>query len=389
MIIVSNTRIQGRNEKFMYYQDFKTQAFSEEGLNVEEKLMININDCEPEVYDEASGDPDQIGFFTLESTPPAWTKGDVEDWSKWKKMEVVNPVPSAETTQTKVSQEFKDSISSLFEDSIKTEDDDQPHEEKNAKVYVFGSSKGGTGKTFTACISTYRYAKMHPHQKIALVDFDIIDGQVGISIHRIKPTIRKYYTEYQKGYNDFRTMSQFVVNALQPFPQNVDFYLAPSNNAKIKDDDFWVNVIQNCIENYDVVVFDTGIDYVNINPIAYTYKVADKILLTTTTSIKSINSVSKQLDRLKGNIDSRNEEGETVFTKEDGLSEKLNIIMTQMTPGNEMNKSIYNQMAAKANVVATFGVITDSISAAEYYGTWDVFDNNPKINKYLDQIMKL
>lgn len=436
MIIVSSCIIVGRNERHLSYKEFKEKAFSPEGLDVDDILMLNIHDVEPDVYQDCRG-VDQIGFFSLSGTCPSWCDASsIQDWSMYQKGGPVdqvaqqpvnqvarpaNPIevpeqnyhgvgsqqwavpepslpsredlragmaPGVQPEQPQIpsmqQQAFNDAqreVESLLSDSAGDASG------KGAKVFVFGSSKGGTGKTFTAIISTYRYAKTHPHQKIALVDFDIIDGQVGISIHKVKPTIRMYFSEYQKGYRDFRTMHEFAVHARDPFPQNVDFYLAPSNNARINDDGFWLNVIQNCIENYDVVVFDTGIDYINLRPISYVYKCADKILLITTTSIKSVNSVTKQIGRLKGEIPSKDDLGHNVFRPEDEIAKRLHVVITQMLPTNEMNRTIYNTLASKAPVAATFGVITDSVSRAEFYGEWNIFDKNANVNKYLDNIM--
>lgn len=407
MIIVSKNAVKGRSERHMSYKEFVEKAFSEEGLDVDETLMINIHDMERDVYESAK-DSDEIEFFSLTGTCPDWCNPDkIHDWSEYtqnspveKQSEQLNAkqssidedeeeeqidwtkdVPPAPSVNQSYTEDSQKEIENLLTDS--TNDSTR----NGAKVIVFGSSKGGTGKTFTACISTYRYAKTHPHQKIALVDFDIIDGQVGISIHKVKPTIRKYLSEYQKGYRDFRTMREFAVHAREPFPQNVDFYLAPSNNAKINDDEFWLNVIQNCIENYDVVVFDTGIDYINLRPISYVYKCADKVILITTTSIKSVNSVTKQIGRLKGEIPSKDQDGNNVFFPEDDIAPHLHVVITQMLPNNQMNKTIYTTLASKANVIATFGVITDSVSRAEFFGEWNVFDKNVGVNKALDDIM--
>lgn len=516
MVIVSSCVVLGRNERHLSYRIFKEKAFSQEGLDIDDVLMLNIHDVEQDVYQECVSVP-QIGFFSLTGTCPGWCDtSKIQDWSMYQKGEPTefviggntvqgfvpgaqqvasgnaqqpqqaqmqqNPVQSvayqapgaapsipipqqdygtgqqqytvaepqafdreairsggaapqqqaqmqntvpnmqmpgvpqqvvmppqapgiptqqiAPNQQPGMQQPMQRQQAGMYQNPAGQDLDDAEREVTNllsdsvgdagcrgGKVYVFGSSKGGTGKTFTAIISTYRYAKTHPHQKIALVDFDIIDGQVGISIHRVKPTIRKYFSEYQKGYRDFRTMHEFCVHAREPFPQNVDFYLAPSNNARINDDAFWLNVIKNCIENYDMVVFDTGIDYINLRPISYVYKCADKILLITTTSIKSVNSVTKQIGRLKGEIPSKDDQGHDVFTEQDEIAKRLHVVITQMLPTNEMNRTIYNTLAAKAPVAATFGVITDSVSRAEFFGEWSIFDKNSGVLSALDKIM--
>lgn len=416
MIIVTNQRfdLDDPSFKFMSYDEFERQATSDEGLDVDDDLIININEIDPEIFEAIDGS-EGFSFFTLNGYGPEFCEGcqsDIEDWSEAidpdslydyreveedeepkvktkKKQKIEDEEEDQGYLQNEVETSFKSELteeaaSSIINliDSADESSIDSSSGGKDAKIYVFGSSKGGTGKTFTSIISTYRYAKTHPHERIALVDFDIIDGQVGISIHKIKPTMRKYYTEYQKGYRDFRTMREFAVKGNSTYPQNVDFYLAPNSGAVIQNDDFWINIIQNCIENYDVVVFDTGIDYLNIKPISYVYKIADKINLVTTTSIKSINSVTKQISRLKGEIPN------TVFTEEDEIGPRLNVIMTQLMPTNPLNKDLIGKLAQKCNVLATFGVMTDSISQAEFFGKWEIFDNNGAINKSLDNIMQ-
>ena len=366
------------------YDEFIDKAYSDEGLDIDSGLAININDISKDVFEEVISS--EITFFRMSDGIPPFVAGktDVKDWSQ---NAFEKKIDNSEDI------EIKKSIANLFIQSEEEEDLGSTVEEgnKEAKIFVFGSSKGGTGKTFTSIISTYRYAKTHPNERIALVDFDIIDGQVGISIHKVKPTLGKYYTEYQKGYHDFKTMKNFSVKANNLFPKNVDFYLAPSSGAIIANEEFWINIIQNCSENYDAVVFDTGIDYLNIAPISYAYKIADKINLITTTSIKSVNSITKQIGRLKGEIKSPGKNSDrnvdNVFSKEDEISSRLNVVITQMVESNAMNKTIYEALSSKCNVIATFGVITDSVSQAEFYGRWDIFDKNAAINSSLDNIM--
>lgn len=385
MLIATNESnfINDQNDEIINYDELYKRAY-DTGLDGSKGIAIDVNILKVDVFEDFKS-IDGVIYFTLNGTIPDFIDGvDVQDWSS----RVQDEDPEAAIT-----------ISNLIDDSIYGDDYSASSNQKEAKIYVFGSSKGGTGKTFTSIISTYRYAKTHPHQHIALIDFDIIDGQVGISIHKVRPTIARYYTEYQKGYRDFKTMQNFAVKGNNVFPQNVDFYLAPSNGSSINNNDFWFNIIENAISNYDVVVFDTGIDYLNIVPISYAYKIADKINLITTTSIKSVNSVIKQVERLKGEIKSpgKDENGNQtnyVFTKDDDIESKLNIIITQMTNDiNKMNKTIYRQLSEKANVLATFGVITDRVGKAEFYGEWNVFDDerervNKQINEFLDKIME-
>lgn len=396
MIIVSNTHINRSCNKQYTYAEFTSLIFGDEGidLNENEAIMINAEDVDHEDY-ELLKDEDQIKYFSLTGNKKPFVEKSVEVWAQDARtnetsaIDVENDVdiPINNGEKTVVEEEALTNIENLLDDSAHLNDD--PIDSKIARMIVFGSSKGGTGKTFTSLISTYRYAKTHQHQKIALVDFDIIDGQVGITIHKLKPTMLNYYKEYQKGYDDFRTLRNFAIKANPPFPQNVDFYLAPNTGQVIDNDDFWMNIMLNCCRNYDVVVFDTGIDYLNITPISNAYKMADKINIITTTSIKSVSSVKKQIEKLKGNVPPENGQ-KPVFTKDDEIEKAINIIITQMSTSKgqqKINEKIYGQLAANANIIATFGTITDIVTRAEFYGEWNIIDSNAKINETLDRIM--
>lgn len=406
----------GQNIEYLNYEKFIDLIFSDEGYDVDDQMMIDINAVHDkegfgpsEALFEALDEESNIGWFSLNGSLPGWAPGnaDVDDFrvliededtqsQYYGQEETHEQVVQQEydephiQEEQPVSQEVPSNMSRVtgeVEQLFNMGDPDATPEEMNdesedAKIVVFGSSKGGTGKTFTSIISTYRYAKTHPDKRVALVDFDLIDAQLGISIHEIRKTLRAYYNDYNAGMSDFKTMNRYVTKS-DKFPRNLDFYLAPSNGQVIDDDEFWFNVIDNLNENYDIVVFDTGIDYLNVRPIAAAYMSADKINLVTTTSIKSVTSVTKQIQKLKG------ETANPTYTVEDNLGPKLNVIITAMSPGQAMNNTVVNQFNKIANVLATFGVITDSVTQAEYFGKWNIFDNNDEINETLDKIMSL
>lgn len=278
------------------------------------------------------------------------------------------------------------SNAALWESLINGETtDERPNGEKgNGKIILFGSSKGGTGKTFTSIISAYRYSKQNPNKRIAFADFDIIDGQVGITIHQNRFSLYDYYKKYQEkeGNTEFSDIYSIKVNSPK-FPNNIDFYLGPKD-VIIKDENFWNDVIAKLIENYDIVFFDSGIDYLNYKAISTLYKIADKIVLVSSTSIKSVSSVTKQIKKLKGEIEN------SEFTKEDNLGKKLNIVLTQVDPEDAANVSIKNIFDNNnIPILAVFGNINKYISKAEWYQEWEVFDDKEGINNALDKITEL
>lgn len=424
MIVISNQFIPSLPKDYVFksYDEFIKDVLSEDGFDEDGQLMININDLS-DIEEEGMTDADlfealdeneNIGWFSINGEMPEFGENakdpGVQDWGEYmaesedssedveeeetedreEVQDLSEKIPEKQTSvrreePSRQSEKQLQDVDNLFNQFADESDEViQPEEQSSggANIIVFGSSKGGTGKTFTSIISTYRYAKTHPNKKIALIDFDLIDGQLGISIHNIKLTMRQYYNEYIAGNQTFDTMKKYVTKNPH-FPGNLDFFLAPSNGQVVDDDEFWFNVIENLVENYDLVVFDTGIDYLNIKPISFAYQSADKINLVTTTSIKSVTSVTKQIAKLKG------ETPNPTYTEEDGLSQRINVIITQMIPGESINNNVVKQLNKAAHVIATFGVITSAVSQAEYFGNWNVFDNNDDINQTLDNIMQL
>ena len=253
-----------------------------------------------------------------------------------------------------------------------------------AKVFLFGSSKGGTGKTFTCLISAYWYAKQHPKQKVALADFDIIDGQIGITINKLTPTMQDFYKLHKGGVGDYAHLENCRVRS-EHFSPNIDFYLAPSQDIPTVTNDhaFWTDLFKLLITNYDVVFFDSGIDYLGKPPISQLYKIADKIIITCNPSINSVKSVIKQFKTLSG------QRLNPVFRPADDILRKINVVLTRVGNQEDINNTVVTNITKYAPVIAAFGNIDHIISQVQWYQMWTLIDNNPDIIMYLDEITKL
>lgn len=389
-IIVTNQSV-NKPGIIMTLDEFMRKATSDEGLDISGYLFIDVKVLDKDLYQSICESLDTVKFFTLNQMAPSFVDlNNVYDWSEYSvssrhKQTAVQDATGFEDRES--SSMENETISSLTGDSDTYtplgENDvfaDSEEPKKQARILLFGSSKGGTGKTFTCLINAYRYAKMNPHKRVAVSDFDIIDGQIGITIHKISPTMLDYYKKFKFGMSDFKTMEQFKTKSSN-FPPNLDFYLAP-RDLYIEDDAFWDSIFVNLIENYDTVFFDSGIDYMNYKPISTLYKIADKIILVSTTSIKSVSSVSKQIGRLKGTIEN------PVFSTEDGIADKLHLVITQAGKTDEMNGKVFATFKAQVNIVGVFGMLTSEIQKAEYYGLWNIFDKNAKFNETLDRIVQ-
>lgn len=255
---------------------------------------------------------------------------------------------------------------------------------KPAKVILFGSSKGGTGKTFTCLLAAYRYAKTHPTERVALADFDIIDGQVGITINKNNPTLGDYYKQYNAGNGTFDYLSNVIVKN-DHFNSNLDFYLAPPMDVPeiTNNVNFWQNVFELLIKNYDTVFFDSGIDYLGKPPISRLYKIADKIILTSNTSINSVKSIIRQLQTLSGRRKNN------VFHPENKILDRVNLVLTRVSSNNATNTLVLENLSKYAPIVAAFGNIDDQISKSQWYQQWEIWDYETKVNSYLDKITSL
>ena len=363
-IVVSNKPIDVDGE-LITLEEFIEQA--ETGVEVE-LLTIDVALLNKELYEsiiEGVEDQSGIRFVTTDDKIPDYVK------------EKVDRVQIKKTFK-KTDEHDKDLTKENLINQNSYESEKTTYNNKRARTYLFGSSKGGTGKTFTCLISAYRYAKTHPNEKVAICDFDIIDGQIGVTIHKIKPSLYDFYKKWKFGDKDFLTMKNFGLK-YNSFPSNVDFYLAPKDTV-ISENSFWEDVLANLITNYDAVYFDSGIDYMNYPPISTLYKIADKILLLSTTSIKSVSSITKQISRLKGEIPNN------VFSKSDDIGKRLNLIITQAVKNDEMNDTIFGILQEKVNIIGTFGILTGQIQKAEYLEQWHIFDNIKHFNQTLDKI---
>lgn len=270
--------------------------------------------------------------------------------------------------------------------SILSFDDDVVGEKKQtpAKTIAFGSSKGGSGKTTTCAMAVKNYAMTHPTERIAVADFDIIDGQLGALIGSISPTLAGFYKQYKLGNTDFSTLYNYKVKS-DGFGANVDFYLAMpiALDEVINDDKFWNTVFTELIMHYDVVFFDTGIDYLNIAPITQIYKIVDRLILTTNTSVPSVKSTMKQLQALNGSRKNLR------FKKSDEILDKTRLVITRATKNKDLLKYIVNLFKPLVKVGAIFGTMEDMIDRVSWYHDWNVIKNNESLCKYLTTLCDL
>jgi hypothetical protein len=243
-------------------------------------------------------------------------------------------------------------------------------------------------------MSAYQFSKEHPNIRVAFADFDIIDGQVSITTNQVGPTVQGFYTDYLNGKRTFSDLFKYKANTDQ-FSRNIDFYLAPAQDIPeiTENTNFWIEIFRMLLKNYDVVFFDSGIDYLGKAPISMLYKMADRIIITCNPSINSVKSVVKQLSTLSG------KRVNNVYQADKKILDKCSVVLTRVynkmvlpdgtTVDNPINDLVVENITKLAPVIAAFGNIDNIISQVQWYQRWNLLDENEDIIEQLDRIISM
>lgn len=340
---------------------------------------------ETSVYPQAPIQPQSIPQHVVEpSIPPQQVYPQTPLQSNVPVMPTPMQVQPHVVQQPFENQPMQNAINNMLQfDDFDIGDRSKNRKAAPAKVILFGSSKGGTGKTCTCLFSAYWYAKNHPTEKIALADFDIIDGQVGITINKLTPTMQDYYKLYINNRRDFISLENNKVKS-DHFSPNIDFYLAPSQDIPTitNNNEFWNDIFDKLIKNYDVVFFDSGIDYIGKLPISNLYKIADKVIITCNPSINAVKSVIKQFKTLSG------QRQNNIFRPGDDILKKTGIVLTRIDKSDDsINRIVEENIKKYVPIIAEFGQIDKDISQIQWYQQWLTIDTNTAITQQLDKII--
>lgn len=176
-------------------------------------------------------------------------------------------------------------------------EEEQPSD-RLGQIIAVTSSKGGSGKS-TIALSMAAYLA-HTSQnsvkegleerplKIVVLDLDIYDGQIGFLIGSIKPTVLNMRS---KGINE-ETLKQTLIHSER---LGVDLLLAPKR-PRLSDDtppEFYLELIQFLKRNYDYVILDTSVSYLDPLLEKVAYPMADLIVFITDIVVNSVYSMTR------------------------------------------------------------------------------------------------
>lgn len=182
-----------------------------------------------------------------------------------------------------------------YYDSLDEEEDDSPY---LGQIVAVTSSKGGSGKSSTAItLATYiahasansvREGLEERPLKVAILDLDVRDGQLGFVTGNSKPTIIQLR---------FNGISQENIEATAIYSPRLkcDLFLAPKSPRRSEDTppDFYVELLHNLRKMYDYVILDTSVNYLDPLLEKVAYPLADQIIFVTDIVVNSVFSMTR------------------------------------------------------------------------------------------------
>lgn len=232
--------------------------------------------------------------------------------------------------------------SALFKESNK---------EYFGKVISVVSPRGGNGKTTIALtLATYlAHASEKSYEsgieeralRVAVIDMDIRDGQIGFMIGALSPSIVHMQ-------NNGISESSLKKSIIHSDKLKVDVLLAPKRPARQEIDnqpEFYSELIQLLKKKYDYIIIDTSVNHYDPIFEEAIFSLSDRIILATDITVSSLNSMATMIQRMTGNDTSKQELGIA--------KNKIGIVV---------NKSMANtNMSGKKISAATLGIPIISI----------------------------
>lgn len=178
------------------------------------------------------------------------------------------------------------------------EEDDDEENPYLGRVVTVTSSKGGSGKSTVALtLATYlAHASINSEKeglepkrlKIAVLDLDVRDGQIGFLTGNSKPTVIQLRT---RGVSKKNIEEVAIYNPRL----KLDVILAPKRprNAEDLPPDFYVELIQTLRKMYDYVILDTSVNYLDPLLEKVAYPMSDQIIFVTDIVINSVFSMTR------------------------------------------------------------------------------------------------
>lgn len=251
--------------------------------------------------------------------------------------------------------------------------------EKIGKVIAVTSSKGGSGKS-TVGISLASYIARASIQskkegiekeslKVAIVDLDIRDGQLGFLTGHHSPTVVGLLLE-----DNFHpeTIKKY---AIQADGLKTDLFLAPKSGRAADDipPEWYSEFIQVLRTMYDYIILDTSVHYLDPLLEKVAYPSADQILLVTDLGVNSVFGMSRWIKEV-----TEGPQG----TEDGGVNKgKIGIVVNKSMDGIGMSPDKIKQASLGLPVIAVLPSMPKLVTMAANKLALEELTNNPQLNK--------
>jgi len=181
-------------------------------------------------------------------------------------------------------------------------DDDEPSDYLGQVVAVT-SSKGGSGKsTVAVSLATYlAHASVNSVRegleakplKVLILDLDVRDGQLGFLTNNSKPTV----IQLRMAGISKESIEETVISSSR---LKCDLLLAPKRprNADDTPADFYAELVQQLRKQYDYVILDTSVNYLDPLLEKVAYPLSDQIVFVTDIVINSVFSMTRWIQEV-------------------------------------------------------------------------------------------
>lgn len=234
--------------------------------------------------------------------------------------------------------------------------------ETDGKVITVTSSKGGSGKsTITMILSAYLSLSSKLSQKksveekslkVCVVDLDIRDGQLGFLNGQMDPNIFHII----QSANGVKPSHEDIKKGVYTSPSmDVDFIFAPrrTRHAVGIRVQFYANLIARLREMYDIVILDTGVNYLDDLQEKVVYPMSDQILLVSDMTIQSIMGMTRWIEE----VAEPDEDREAIVNKD-----KVNIIINKVMKGVNMDGQNLKQASKGIPVISMIPSLPTTIT---------------------------
>lgn len=260
------------------------------------------------------------------------------------------------------------------------------NEEKLGKVVAVTSSKGGSGKsTIAISLASYiaRSSELSKKEgledkklKVAIVDLDIRDGQLGFLTGFYKPTVLSIVLKDEVS---VQTVSETTIES---DGLKCDLYLAPKNPRASEDTppQFYNELIQTLRAMYDYIILDTSVNYLDPLLEEVAYPSADQIIFVTDLGVNSIFGMTRWIQEVTGAGVGSKSNGQGVNKN------KIGIVVNKSLTDVGMDVEKIRKASMSLPVLSVLPSLPKLVTAAANNQSLELLTHNAEVNKALRRL---